>query len=86
MAETSPIDPELLQILACPETHQSLVVADAELLARVNARVAAGECKNVGGALVSEPLESGLVREDARVVYPIRDTIPVLLVDEGIPL
>ena len=79
------IDKELLAILACPETHQPLAVADAALLERVNARIKAGQAKNVGGAAVTEALAAGLVRSDGRIVYPIRDEIPVLLIDEGIP-
>ncbi|MEM7306146.1 MAG: Trm112 family protein [Planctomycetota bacterium] len=78
------IDKELLDILACPETHQPLALADEALLERVNARIAAGGAKNVGGADVTEALAAGLVREDGKVVYPIRDEIPVLLIDEGL--
>jgi len=80
------IDKELLEILACPETHQPLAEADEALLAKLNARIEAGECKTVGGSPVEEPLAAGLVREDKKIVYPIRDDIPVLLVDEGIPV
>ena len=80
------IDKDLLQILACPETHQSLAEAGADLLKRVNDRVAAGKAKNKAGEDVKEPLDAGLVRQDGKIVYPIRDGIPVLLVDEGIPL
>ena len=32
------------------------------------------------------PLEAGLVRQDQKIVYPVRDGIPVLLIDEGIEL
>ncbi len=78
------IDKELLAILACPETHQPLAEASRELLARVNARIARGEQKNVGGDTVSDALEEGLVREDGRIVYPVREGIPVLLVEEGL--
>ena len=46
--------------------------------------IAAGGAKNKGGKKVEEPLVAGLVREDKKVVYPIRDGIPVLLIDEGI--
>lgn len=80
------IDPELLEILACPETRQPLALADGALIESVNARIAGGGVKNVGGEDVSDALEGGLVREDRKRVYPIRDGIPVLLVDEGIDL
>jgi len=86
LSEPPTIDPELLEILACPETHQGLKMADDDVLAKVNAKIQAGECTNVGGAEVREPLEGGLVREDGDIVYPIRDAIPVLLIDEGIAL
>lgn len=80
------IDKDLLAILACPATHQPLAEADAALLARLNATIAAGGARTVGGGKVSEALEAGLVREDRQVLYPIRDGIPVLLAEEGILL
>lgn len=80
------IDKELLDILACPETHQPLALASEDLLASVNAKIAGGGLKNVGGADVTDALEAGLVREDGAIVYPIRDGIPVLLIDEGVPV
>jgi uncharacterized protein YbaR (Trm112 family) len=79
------IDQDLLKILACPETHQPLAEATAELLAAANKKIAAG-AKNRGGKPVEKPLEAGLVRQDRKVVYPVRDGIPVLLIDEGIEL
>lgn len=80
------IEKDLLDILACPETHQRLVEARAPMLESVNARITAGELKSVGGDAVTDPLEGGLVREDGKILYPIRDGIPVLLIHEGLPL
>lgn len=80
------IDKELLEILACPATHQSLREANAGEITALNKRLAEGAIKNVGGESVAEVLEGGLVREDATILYPIRDGIPVLLVHEGIAL
>jgi len=80
------ISPELLQILCCPESRQPLEVAAPELVAQLNARIAAGQVRNRAGQQVQDPLESGLVRADKKLLYPIRKNIPLLLIDEGIEL
>jgi uncharacterized protein YbaR (Trm112 family) len=80
------IDRDLLQILACPESHQPLAEADAALLAKINERIASGQAKNRAGHDVRAKLEGGLVRQDGKLVYPIREGIPVLLIDEGIQI
>lgn len=80
------IDKDLLEILACPETHQSLAVAEPALIERVNARIVSGKQLNKAGQPVSEKIVEALVRSDRQLVYPIRDGIPVLLIDEGLPL
>jgi len=86
MTETRPIDPELLSILVCPDTHQPLAEADAALVEALNARIAAGEQETAGGEAVTEPVAAALVREDGTLCYPIREGIPVLLIEEGLPL
>lgn len=80
------MDQELLDILVCPETKQPVRLADAALLERVNAAVAAGGLANRGGDPVTQPVTGGLVREDGALLYPIRDEIPIMLIDEAIPL
>jgi len=80
------VDRELLQLLACPDSRQALHEASRELLDRVNARIAQGLQKTVAGELVHEPLTEALVRADQRVLYPVREGIPLLLIDEGLPL
>ena len=79
------IDKELLKILACPETHQNLAVADRDLVDSINERIAGGKQLNVAGETVEDEMDEALVREDGLVAYPIRDGIPVLLVGEGLP-
>lgn len=80
------ISQELLEILVCPETKQSLTVAAEALVAQLNARMAQGGLKNRAGATVTEAIDSGLVREDGRYLYPVRDDIPIMLIDEAIAL
>jgi len=80
------IDPELLKILCCPETHQDLRLAEPPVIEKLNQQVSAGALKNRAGQLVQEKLDGGLIRADGKVLYPIRRNLPVLLVDEGIPL
>lgn len=80
------LDHELLEILVCPETKQALRPADETLLAELNGSVASGTLFTRGGRSVSVPLTEGLVREDGRVLYPVRDDIPIMLIDESIEL
>ena len=80
------IDTELLEILVCPETREPVGLASEELLARVNEAIAAGSMTNRGGDAVTEPIDGGLVREDQAWLYPIRDEIPIMLIEEALPL
>ncbi len=80
------IDSELLKILCCPETHQEVRLAEPPVIDKLNQRIAAGALKNRAGQPVQEKIEGGLVRADGKFLYPIRHDIPVMLVDEGIPL
>lgn len=80
------IDKELLAILCCPDTKQDVTLADEALIARLNDQIGRGELKNKAGQAVTEKLDGGLVRADKRILYPVRDDIPVMLIEEGIPL
>jgi uncharacterized protein YbaR (Trm112 family) len=35
---------------------------------------------------VTDPVQEALVREDGKYAYPVREDIPIMLVDEAIPL
>ena len=80
------VDPELLEILVCPETHQPVRPAEGELLNRLNQAIQSGGVTNRGGNEVADPIEEGLVREDDKILYPVREDIPIMLMDEAIEL
>lgn len=80
------LDAELPDILVCPDTHQPLRLADEELLGEINASVSRGELRNRGGSVVTQALQAALVSEDGRHVYPVRDDIAIMLIDESIEL
>ena len=80
------VDAELLAILVCPEDKTPVTLADAATLDALNARISAGEVKTRGGQPVTERVTEGLVRADGRYLYPVRDDIPVMLIDEALPL
>ncbi len=80
------VDKDLLAILCCPETKQNVSLADSGLIAKVNDAVSRGQLKNKANKPVTEPLDGGLIRADRKILYPIREDIPVMLIEEGIPL
>jgi len=80
------IDKDLLAILCCPDTKQDVSLADAALIAKLNEAVRRGQLKNKANKPVAEPLDGGLIRSDRKILYPIREDIPVMLIEEGIPL
>jgi uncharacterized protein YbaR (Trm112 family) len=82
----SVISNELLQILRCPDNRTPLALAEPALVERCNHLVRQRRLKNKAGLPVEHTLDGGMVRADHAVLYPIIDEIPVLLVDEGIPL
>ncbi len=87
--DTAPQDKEiiaqdLLAILCCPETKQDIRLLEPKLVEQLNQRIEKGELKTKGGQPVSEKIDGGLLRKDEAVLYPIRDQIPIMLIEEGI--
>jgi uncharacterized protein YbaR (Trm112 family) len=67
------ISKDLLEILACPKCKGDLVL--------VEKRGHPKSRETFWGAS-----EEGLVCERCKLLYPIRDGIPVMLIDESIPV
>ncbi len=80
------VNAELINILACPETKQALSQASDDILSQVNARIETGSLRNRGGEIISTHLDAGLVREDGKLLYPVDNGIPVMLIEESIEL
>lgn len=80
------MDKELLEILCCPETRQDLREASGQELSALNAKIGRGELKDAQGRSVKRVLETALFRQDGKRAYPVRDGIPVLLVEDALVL
>jgi len=81
------IDQRLLDILVCPETKQDLVLAEPVLINKINGLIKTGNLKNRSKQKVTEKIDGGLVQKnEKKYLYPIRDEIPILLIEESILL
>ncbi len=77
---------DLVAILCCPDTKQAVAIADEGLIEKINTAIERGQLKNHAQKPVTEKLDGGLIRSDKKMLYPVREDIPVMLIDEGIPL
>jgi uncharacterized protein YbaR (Trm112 family) len=80
------LDPELLALLVCPETHQDVTLATPGEVAALNEAIIRGQVRTTAGKPIDQPVEGALIRVDRAVAYPIRDGIPVMLVTEGLAI
>lgn len=78
--------PELLALLADPETHAALVQATEGDLARLHQAIASGEARRRDGKPPATAFEGALLGQDRRVVYLVAGGIPNLLIDERLEL
>ena len=77
------VDKELLEILCCPETKQSVSLIDKDAVQKINDGIKSGTVVNRSGTTVKEAIDGGLLREDGKYLYPIREDIPIMLIDEA---
>ena len=63
---------------------KKLFQADQKTIRIINKAIFNGEIKNKEGRLIKDPIKNGLIREDKKIFYPIKDSIPIMLISEGI--
>lgn len=80
------ISPDLIHILRCPQSQQSLALAGDDLIAKLNQATSQQQLSNHHGDLIEAPLEAGLITTDGTRLYPIKDGFPVMLIDEAISI
>lgn len=79
-----PVDGKLLEILCCPVTKTPLTILGRQKLDKLNTAINSGDALFVDGEKVTDPLPEALITEDAKVIYPVQDSIPILLEEKGI--
>lgn len=78
------MDRKLIDLLVCPTTHQPLELLDPRALAALNSAIGQGGVLRSDGSPRTAPLRQGLVTRDRTLIYPVDDSIPVLLAEEAI--
>ena len=75
------VDPKLLEILVCPESHGELELVD------LPASVAEGLVEKYREHFRDEKPEAnqGLLCRESELVYPIVSDIPMMLTDDALP-
>jgi len=80
------IDKDLLEILCCPETKEDVFLANDELINKINALITEKKVNERSGEIVKEKIDGGLLRADKKYLYPIREDIPIMLIENAIDL
>ena len=80
------MDSELLSLLRCPRTGGRLRLASASELSCINAEIRAKQSQDHGHSEAPGELEQSLICDSAKLCYPVRDGLPVLLPNEAFDL
>lgn len=80
------VSEELLSILRCPESGQTLRRASDGELDVLRSRIDAGEIVRRSGQPLSTAFDGALIREDGRLVFAVWGGIPDLILEDALVL
>lgn len=78
--------PALLERLRCPLTKGELRLASDQEIAAVNRQISQRQARDHVDCVVELPIDGGLISEQAGRIYPVRQKIPSLVIEESIAL
>ncbi|MEH1992498.1 class I SAM-dependent methyltransferase [Nostoc sp.] len=72
-------DSKVLSVICCPETHQSLKLADDDLVNCLNQMITDKQLISCNNKPIEYPIDAALIQAYGTAIYPIRKGIPILL-------
>jgi uncharacterized protein YbaR (Trm112 family) len=80
------LDPGLITLIRCPVTKSTLAPASTSIIEKLNKQIEARAVVNQIGQTVDLNLDGGFINENRSLLFPIRDEIVILSVDQAICL
>ena len=74
----------IVEMLQCPVTSSPLSKASCSMIESINQQIGSGVIRDRSGNEVTVSLDAGFVNEDQSVLYPVRQGIIILSVDQAI--
>lgn len=67
----SVIDKNILSLLRCPNSGETLKIADADSIAALNQSILDGDVSNAAGESVSDVIDGGLINQSGTWMSPL---------------
>lgn len=80
------LSPDLLAILADPETHQPVSLASDTELASLREAIRAGRARRKDGGATPEAFDGAFLSQGGKVAYLVIDGIPNFLIEERLEI
>jgi uncharacterized protein YbaR (Trm112 family) len=80
------LSPDLLAILADPETHQPVSLATEDELGALREAIKSGRAKRKDGGAIPEHFDGAFLSQGGKVAYLVVDGIPNFLIEERLEI